>query len=291
MALRASWKGFLNIGALSCGVALYAAASTAERISLHMVNRKTGHRLRRQFVDEETGRPVESDDQIKGYETAKGEYVTFEEEELVEVVPESTKTIGVDTFVPCADIETAYLDRPYFLAAVDRPSADVLGLLRAGMAERKVAALGQAILFRRVRRLLIRPAMEGNALLAATLNFDYEVRPAAEVFADIPDIDVSAEMLDLATHIIRSKSGQFDPAAFDDRYERALAALVRAKIEGKPLPKPAPRREGKVVSLMDALKASAASSGKAPAKKAGKSRTTGTPAAKTRATSRARKAG
>lgn len=257
MAQRASWKGFLSVGALSCSVALYAAASTSERISLHMINRKTGNRLRRQYVDEETGDLVENEDQVKGYELAKGDYVTLDAQEVADLVPDGNKTISVGGFLACGAIDTAYLDRPYFLAPTDAPSAEVLALLAAGMAERKVAALCEAVLFRRVRRLLVRPVTQGGALIASTLNFNYEVRSAQEAFADIPDTPLSGEMLDLATHIIRSKPGTFDPEALDDRYEAALAALVRAKIEGKPLPKAKPRREAKVVSLLDALRASA----------------------------------
>lgn len=294
MAMRASWKGFLTVGALSCGVALYAAASTSERIALHMVNRKTGHRLRRQYVDEETGTVVESDDQVKGYEVSKGEYVILEGDEVADLVPESTRTIAVNTFLACTDIDTTYLDRPYFLAAVDAPSAEVLGLLAAGLADRKAAALGEAVLFRRVRRLLIRPGLEGNALLASTLNFDYEVRAAEEVFQDLPTARIPDEMLNLATHIIRSKSGTFDPAALDDRYETALAELVRAKMEGKPLPKPAPRRTEKVVNLLDALRASADASGKGASLKAADAKSRAKPrkrAATGMRTDRARKAG
>lgn len=121
MAPRASWKGFLTIGALSCAVGLYAAASTAERIALNLVNRKTGHRLRRQYVDEETGQPVEGGDQVKGYEVEKGAFVTLEPEEVASVVPQGDKTIAIAAFLPCDGIDTLYLDRPYFLAPVDAP--------------------------------------------------------------------------------------------------------------------------------------------------------------------------
>ncbi|MCL8383000.1 non-homologous end joining protein Ku [Xanthobacter aminoxidans] len=261
MAPRASWKGFLTVGALSCAVGLYAAASTSERISLHMVSRKSGHRLRRQYVDEETGQPVETDDQVRGYEVSKGEYVTIAPEEAAAVLPDNDKTISIDAFLPCDGIDTVYLDRPYFLAPVDEAAAEVFDLLRRGMAAQKVAALGEALLFRRVRKLLIRPAGEGGALLASTLSFDYEVRPAEEAFADVPDVKITAEMRELATHIIKTKAGKFDPDAYQDRYETALAELVRAKMEGKPLPKAAPRKEEKVVDLLAALRASAKATG------------------------------
>src|SRR5690606_26779700 len=69
VAARAIWKGHLGVGELSCAVALYAAATTSERISFHIVNSKTGNRVRRDYVDEQTGKPVDRDDQVKGYET------------------------------------------------------------------------------------------------------------------------------------------------------------------------------------------------------------------------------
>jgi DNA end-binding protein Ku len=82
MAARANWKGVLRIGELSCSVALYTAASTAERIAFHILNRKTGHRVHREFVDAETGEVVEAKEQVKGYETGAGDYIPFEPEEM-----------------------------------------------------------------------------------------------------------------------------------------------------------------------------------------------------------------
>ena len=78
MAPRAIWKGHLEIGQLVCPVALHAAASTFERVACHIVNRKTGHRVRRVFVDAETGEPVERDDQAKGFETDRGKTIVVE---------------------------------------------------------------------------------------------------------------------------------------------------------------------------------------------------------------------
>ena len=263
---RANWKGFLKVGELTTGVALYTAASTSERVAFHTLNRKTGHRVHRQFVDSQTGKPVEREDQVKGYETEQGDYVVLEPEEIAEAVPEGDKTLAVEGFVPFDAIDTVYFDRPYYLAPSDEVSAEAFDLLRDGMRERKVAALARTVLFRRLRTVLIRPQDEG--MIATTLNFDYEVRSEAEAFADIPKPKLEKEMLDLAGHIIKTKRGRFDPADFDDRYEAALAELVKAKIEGRKI-KPRPqKREGKVVSLLDALRESARGGGEAkPARK------------------------
>jgi DNA end-binding protein Ku len=235
MAPRANWKGYLKLDELSCAVALHAAASQAERMVFHMINRRTGHRVHRQFVDRETGDPVENDNLVKGYETGQDEYLVLEPDEIAAAIPESDKTLALDTFIACRDIDTVYVDRPYYLVPSEPVAGPVFNLLRDGMRRQNVAALARTVLFRRVRTLLIRPY--GNGLIASTLKFDYEIRAADDAFADIPQHKIDGEMLDLAKHIIQTKHGRFDPAKVDDRYDAALAELVAAKLAGKPLPK------------------------------------------------------
>jgi DNA end-binding protein Ku len=260
MATRALWKGHLSVGELNCAVALYAAATTSDRVSFHIFNRKTGNRVRREYVDEETGKPVDRDDQVKGYETSKGNYVLLEPDEIAAAVPESDKTLAVESFVPCDEVDTVYFDKPYFVAPADDAAEEAFAVMREGMRKKQVVALARAVLFRRVRTLLIRP--RGCGLLANTLNFDYEVRAADDAFDAVPEMKIKGEMLDLAKHIIDTKSGTFDPSAFDDRYDAALAELVKAKAEGREIEKPKPKREGKVIDLMEALRESAAAAGK-----------------------------
>ena len=247
------------MGELSCAVALYAAATTSERVSFHIVNRRTGNRVRREFVDAQTGKPVERDEQVKGYEVASNRYVILEPDEIAAAIPEGDKTLAIGSFIPCGEVDTTYFDKPYYLTPGDEASEAAFAVIREGMRAKGVAAVARAVLFRRVRSLLIRP--RGCGLLATTLAFDYEVRPAARAFAGLPDLTIKGEMLDLARHIIDTKRGSFDPAAFDDRYDAALAELVKAKAAGKEITRPKPPRETKVVDLMQALRESAASAG------------------------------
>lgn len=269
MAPRANWKGHLVIGEVSCPVKLFTAASTADRIAFHTINRKTGHRVRRVFVDMSTQKPVESENQVKGYDVGGNEYVILEPEEIAAAVPESDKTLDVSAFVPCDGIDEVYIDKPYYLAPDGAHAEEAYALIREGLRKKSVAALAETVLFRRVRTVLIRPHNDG--LVAATLNFDYEVRSAASAFSDIPKMTIKGEMLDLARHIIETKAGHFDPAEFEDRYEAALADLVKAKLEGKKITPQKRSKEEKVVDLMAALRESAGMSGKkAPAKKPAK---------------------
>jgi DNA end-binding protein Ku len=270
MAPRANWKGTLKVGELTCAVALYTAASTSERIAFYTLNRKTGNRVRREFVDSETGKPVERDAQVKGYEDASGQYIVFEPDEIAAAVPDADKILDADTFISCDDIDNVYFDKPYYLAPADKQSLEVFSLVRDGLKKKKVAAIAETVLFRRVRKLLIRPHHKG--LVASTLNFDYEVRSARDAFSETPTLEIEQELLDLADHIIGGKVGKFDPSGFDDRYEDALREVVKAKLEGrkiKPQPVPEPT---KVVDLMEALRQSAGlkSEAKTPSKKAAK---------------------
>lgn len=267
---RAIWKGYLKIGEVVCPVSLYAAASTSDRVTLVTINRETGHRVNRQFVDSITGEVVERDDQVKGYETGPESFVVLEPEEIASAVPDRDKTLAVQAFVPCDAVDHVYFDKPYHIAPSDAQAAESFVLIRDGLRRKGVAALAQTVMFRRLRTVLIRP--QGDGLAGTTLNFDYEVRSAAETFGALPDTLIKGEMLDLAKHIIATKSGAFDPADFDDRYDAALADLVRAKLEGRKVERRPPPKLARPDDLLAALRESAGvkkEKGKAtPAKKA-----------------------
>ncbi len=256
MPPRANWKGSLKLAELACPVALYSATSTSDRIAFHTINRATGHRVRRTFVDSETGAPVDSGDQVKGYEVDKNDYVVLEPDEIAQARPQSDKTLTIEAFLDWVEIDTVYFDKPYYLSPSQSDASDLFVLIREGLRKNKVAAIAKTALFRRARTILI--SAYGDGLLAITLNFDYEVRSAQQAFDEVPEVKVQGEMLQLAKHIIDTKRGAFDPSTFEDRYEAALAEFVKAKLEGKPVAPPREAREAKVVNLLEALRESAA---------------------------------
>ena len=261
MAARAVWSGAIKIAEIVCPVKMYTAATTSERITLHMVNRETGHRLKRIYVDEKTDKPVEREDQVKGYETSEGHYVVLEPEEISAAIPDSDKVLNVDSFITCSQIETTYFDKPYYLLPASDATEEAFILIREALRNQKAAAIAHTVLFRRLRPVLIRA--HRNGLIATTLNFDYEVRSSKRAFKDIAKRKTDPEMLELAEHSLQTKAGEVDPGKFDDRYEAALAELVKAKIEGRkvlPLKRPEPTKKN---DLLEALRMSA--SGKSSA--------------------------
>jgi DNA end-binding protein Ku len=259
MNRRASWKGHLKFADFSCEIGLYAALTASEKISFNIVNRKTGHRVERQYVDSDTGDAVEREDQVKGYELDNGDHIVIEGDEIAKLMPENDKVIRIRHFLGRSEIDKLYFDKSYYLAPTQEDGEEALTLLAKAMDDENVVALGEAVLFRRNRIVLIRPS--GKALVATTLNFSYEVRSQTTVFKSIPDIEFDDEMLELAGHIIKTRAGTFNPADYSDRYNDALAELVKAKIEGRKIAKQAPRRQDNIIDLKEALRRSAGAAG------------------------------
>jgi DNA end-binding protein Ku len=258
MAPRTNWKGYLKLSLVSCPVALYpAAAGTSERVTFHVLNRSTGSRVKRQFIDAETGAVVEPEDQVKGYEIGKGEHLIVEDDELAAIRIESSHTIDIDRFVPQADVDERYLDSPYYLAPADRVAQEAFAIIREAMRKRGVVGIARVVLQKRERILKLAPFE--NGLLATTLRYATQVRSAGAAFEDIADVELQKDMLDLAAHIIAQKTGAFDLSHYEDRYENALADLIRAKQSGREVRPVEPPQPSNVINLMDALRRSVAS--------------------------------
>ena len=264
MAPRANWKGYLRLSLVSCPIALYPASSYSEKVSFNRINRKTGNRLKQQNVDSETGETVSREDTARGYEVGKGQYLSVEDEELDAVEVESTRTIEIDQFVPRSEIDDRYIDSPYYIAPDGQVGQDAFAVIRDTIGKLNMVAVGRVVLTRREHVIALEP--RGRGLLGLTLRYPYEVRDEAPYFEDIPELKLPKEMLDLATHIVDTKSGHFDPSKFEDRYENALIDLLKKEEAGEKI---VPAKEGpapRVVNLMDALRASIdADKKKAPA--------------------------
>jgi Ku protein len=290
-ARRAYWKGYLKLSLVTCPIALYPATSQAEKTHFHQINRKTGHRLRQQMVDEETGKVVDKEDKTRGYEVSKGRYVEIEPEEIKAIQIESTHTLNIEKFVPVSEIDRRYFDRPYYIVPDGKAGQDAFAVIRDAMKDKDRAGLARIVLNNRERIMAIEPFDKG--LLGTLLRFDYEVRDAKEIFRDVPSPKIPKEMLKLAAHILDLKAGHFDPSHFKDQFETELRKLVQRKAAGKPIEREkAAERPSNVVNLMDALRRSVAGEGTRPAASttsAGRKRKSAKPSAR-KATATKRKA-
>ncbi len=257
MAPRPAWKGYLKLSLVSCAVELTGTTDHSEKVSFRIINRKTGNTVKRQYVDGVTGKPVEDDDEVKGYEIGDDEYLLVEEDEIDAVQIESSHTLSIEHFVDRADIPQIYFDTPYYVTPSDDVSEEAFAVIREAMARQKKAGIARIVLYRRERPVMIEPFDKG--LLLTTLRYDKTVRKPDEIFSDLGKPKIDSELIDLATHIIDKKQAAFDPSGFEDRYESALLELIQAKQKGKKPPVvQAAERPANVVNLFEALKKSLA---------------------------------
>jgi DNA end-binding protein Ku len=259
VAPRAYWKGYLKLSLVSCPVALYPATSEREKISFHQLNKTTGHRIRYRKVDAETGEDVPSEEIIKGYEVAKGEYIEVQPDELEAVAVESKRTIDIEEFVPRSQIDELYIRDPYYIAPDGEVGQQAFAVIREAIRKEGMVALGKVVFTSREHIIALEARDKG--MLGITLRYPYEVRKQAEYFNEIEDEKVPKDMLDLALHIVDTKRGDFDPAKFEDEYEEALRELIEKKARGEKIERAEKPARSNVVSLMDALKASVQAEG------------------------------
>jgi DNA end-binding protein Ku len=169
---------------------------------------------------------------------------------------ESTHTIDIESFAPRSSIDERYLDSPYYVAPDDKIAQEAFAVIRETMRKKKMVGIARVVLQRRERILMIEPL--GKGLLATSLRYGNEIRQADAYFEDVPDVALSDEMIDLASHIIERKQAPFDPSQFNDRYENAMVELIKSKQAGKPIQSAQAPRPANVINLMDALRRSIA---------------------------------
>ena len=266
MAPRAYWKGYLKLSLVSCPIALFPATSEREKIRFHQINKETGHRIKYQKLDAESGDEVDAENVIKGYEVGKGEYLEINPEELEAVAIESKRTIEIDEFVPKNEIDELYLNTPYYIVPDGEVGQQAFAVIREAICEEGMVAIAKVVFTSREHIIALEARDKG--LLGITLRYPYEIRKPKDYFDDIPDVKIPKDMLELAKHIVKTKVGHFKPERFEDQYENALKDLIRKKQSGKPIEAPERREPAKVINLMDALRRSVAAEKKPPAGRA-----------------------
>jgi len=254
VAPRAYWKGYLKLSLVSCPIALFPATSEREKISFHQVNKETGHRIRYKKVDAETGDEVDNADIVKGYEIAKGEYIEVEPDELEAVAIESKHVIDIDKFVPRNEIDELYLRDPYYIVPDGEVGQQAFAVIREAIRKEGMVALGKVVFTSREH--IIALEARGKGMLGMTLRYPYEVRDEREYFETVEDEKIPKDMIDLAVHIVGTKTGHFKPQQFKDEYEDALKDLLRRKQKGEKIERPKERAPSNVINLMDALRQS-----------------------------------
>ena len=257
MAPRASWTGFLRLSLVTIPVRLYNVISSTSKVSLNQLHKNCHLRLRQQMVCPEHGK-VEKEDIVKGYEFEKDRYIVIDDADLEKIKLETTKTVELIQFVDSNELDSIYLNTPYYVAPDGPVAEEGFRILREAMHQANKVAIGRVVISSKEQVVALN--VQDKGLVLNTLHYAEEIRSSASYFEDIKNGNIDKNQLALAQQLVNSFTVPFDAAKFSDRYQNSLLEIIKAKIEGSE-PIVAQRAEvGKVINLMDALKQSLAQS-------------------------------
>jgi DNA end-binding protein Ku len=246
---RPIWSGTISFGLVSVPVRMFSATESKE-LRFHFLDKRDLQPIGYEKVRRDTGKPVDPDDIVRGFEVEKGQYVTLEEEDLDRLDIELTKTIDILDFVDLDEIDPIYFRKAYYLAPQEGAEKPYRLLVRALEETGKVGIA--KVVIRNKQHLAALRSWNGTLVLE-TMYYADEVRQPEKV-------DGKARLqkpeVDMAKSLVENLSEPFKPDKYDDTYRKELLDLLRAKAKGKPLPEPEAAEEGEVVDLLAALRES-----------------------------------
>ena len=254
MAARSIASLTVSFGLVAIPVKLYSATRSTGSIHFNLLHKKDGSRLKQQYVCLKEGVVVERDEIVKGYEFAKDQYVMFTPEEIKALEEAGTRSIDVQEFVPLASVDPVYFNNTYYLAP-DKGGAKPYTLFAMALRESQRCAVGRWATRGREYVVIVRPM--GNALALHQLHFAPEVLSINEL--EIEETKVRDAELKLAQQLVEQQAAEsFDPTAYTDEVKARIEAAIQRKVEGEQitLAEAPPAADGKVIDLMEALRAS-----------------------------------
>ena len=255
MPARSIGTATISFGLVSVPVSIYSASESKASVSFNMLHKKCGTRLKQQYICPKDNEVVTRDETVKGYEFAKDQYVVLSAEELKTLEEKATQTIDVLEFVPLAQVDREYMDKVYYLGP-DKGGDRAYRLLAEAMKETGKAALGQYAARGQQHLVLLRPL--NGVLVMEQLHYADEIRPTTEV--TVPAGEVKPAELKLAKQLIDQTSTEtFEPQKYKDTVRERVLETIQQKVEGQEITADiSPAGEGKMIDLMEALKASLA---------------------------------
>ncbi|MBK5279096.1 MAG: Ku protein, partial [Bacteroidia bacterium] len=262
--MRAIWKGHIQFSLVTIPVRIYNAIDTGQSISFNLLTKEGHNPVSYEKKDKVTGKPLRTEDIVKGFQYEPGQFVIMEEEDLKKVKLKSEKVIEIEGFVKSDEVHPTLFEAPYFIGPDGDIAAKTYGLLCHTLKESGKIGVGKVVLRDRETPVLITPH-EGGVLMYR-LRYPNEIRKMSEV-PQLLEVKADKEQLKLAKTLVDSMTTKFSKIEMKDHYFDALKAMIDAKIAGKEIVM-VTQEEPKVVDIMTALKASIDAAKKKPMEKA-----------------------
>lgn len=251
--MRSMWKGAISFGLVYVPVKLYAATEQKD-IKFNYLHKKCKTPVQYRKYCPYCQTEVAMDDIVRGYEYEKGKYVILEDEDFEKGAASGPgKSIEILDFVDLSEIDPVYYEKSYYLAPGDG-GAKVYELLKRAMDETGKVAVARVMI--RSRESLAAIRASGRAIVMSTMHFPDEIRQPGVLTELNYQVSLHDNEVKMAVSLINSLSSEFQPEKYTDTYRQGLMEKIQAKIAGEVIETPAKPEPGKVVDLMEALKAS-----------------------------------
>ena len=258
---RGLWNGAISFSLIHIPVSMHTAAR-ANNIDLDLLDKRDFAPVGYQRYNKSTGKVVDWNKVVKGYQHEKGEYVVLTDEDFRRANVEASRTIDIAAFVDRSSIAPYYFDTPYYLVP-DKNGERVDALLRDALEQSKKLAVATFVLRSRQHVAALMPV--GKVMVLNTLRFDEEIQPHPEVAGAKKAASASGKELQMALKLIDEMSEPWKPEVFEDTYRNDLMKRIEQKVKaGQTHALTEPETEdketraagGKVVDLMSLLQRS-----------------------------------
>src|SRR5438067_11574791 len=255
---RAIWTGTISFGMVSIPVRLYTATESHD-VHFHLLHKADGVRLKNVRWCPKHEKAISWEDTERGYEYAKGKYVPISEDDLEHLPVKTVHTVEISDFVKLEEVDPIYYDKAYYLAP-EETGTKAFALLRQALQQTGRAAVAKVAIRDEENLCLVRPYED--VLSMETMFYANEIRSTEDIATN--GAKVSPKELQMAVSLVENLSDRFDAERYEDEYQAALKKVINAKLEGAPLPEAPTEKGGKVVDLMEALRASVEATKKKP---------------------------
>ena len=227
---RVVWKGAISFGLVHIPVALYTA-TTSSAVDFDWLDRRTMEPVGYKRINKKTGKEIAAADIVKGVEIEDGRYVVLSTDEIKAAFPKTTQTIEIESFIQASEIPFVYLERPYYLAPINR-GEKVYALLREALLESGRVGVARVVISTRQHLAVLVPS--GPALILNLLRWGGEIKsfealklpPAGAKAAGLKEGE-----LKMARQLIEEMSAPWDADDFRDSFKEEIMRLVKQKAE------------------------------------------------------------
>ena len=227
---RVLWKGAISFGLVHIPVGLHSA-TTESGLDFDWLDKRSMDPVGYRRINKKTGEDISKENIVKGIAYEEGQYVVLSDKDIADAYPKTTQTIEIEAFVKASDIPFVYLERPYYVAPINK-GAKVYALLRETLL--KTGKVGVARVVIQTKQHLAALIPSGRGMVLNLLRWGDEIRPWTHL--DLPDEGIEASgirdsELKMAEQLVGDMSATWKPEDYKDEFKDAVMKLVDQRVK------------------------------------------------------------